>query len=142
MKKINLSQPANLIWSFGFFLCLITTSLYFYIFGYKTFPSINRSINIINIILNFWFLSIPLGIVGVTFFIRYYLIIRKKFKSSQKEYLAIISTILVLALFPSIIVCTAILEITKSYFSFIPTVLIIALIVIINILKNIKQTSF
>ncbi len=142
MKRINLSKPASQIWSIGFFLCLVCTFIYFYLVGHSTVPTIASPINIIELILNYWIFSLPLSIVGFIFFIRYYLILKRKYKSNQKEYLSIISTMLMLALFPSIVFGAALLEITSSYFAFIPTALIIACLVIINILKNFKQTSF
>ncbi|GEM_PF-4004233 len=139
---INLSKPANQIWCLGFLLCLITTCFYFFILGYETFPSIHTPYNTITIIIDYWFFSIPIVLVGITFFIRYYKKIHKKYKSSQKEYLAIISTMLLLAIFPTIIISAAILEITSSYLAFLPAAIIIACLIIINILKHFKQTSF
>lgn len=117
---INLSKPTNQIWCLGFLLCLITTCFYFFILGYETFPSIHAPYNPITIIIDYWFFSIPIVLVGITFFIRYYKKIRKKYKSSQKEYLAIISTMLLLGIFPTIIISAAILEITSSYLAFLP----------------------
>ncbi len=142
MKKINLSQSANLIWSFGFFICLVCLFIYFYILNNNIFPPIHTPYNLITIIIDYWFFSIPLSIVYLTFIIRYYNIIQKKYKSSKKEYLSIISTMLIMFLFPAILLCTSILLLTNSYYSFIPVVIIIMCIIATNILKNIKQTSF
>lgn len=142
MKKINLSQPANLIWSFGFFICLVCLFIYFFILNNNIFPPIHTPYNLITIIIDYWFFSIPLSIVYLTFIIRYYKKIQKKYKSSKKEYLSIISTILIMFLFPAILLCTSIFLLTNSYYSFIPVVIIIMCIIATNILKNIKQTSF
>jgi len=142
LKPINLSRPAGLIWSFGFFICLVCLGVYFYILNKNIFPPIHTPYNLVTIILDYWFFSVPLGIVYLTFLIRYYKIIQKKYKSSKKEYLSIVSTILTIFLFPTILICTSILLLTNSYYSFIPVGIIILAIVTINILKNIKQTSF
>jgi len=142
MKPINLSRPASLIWSFGFFICLVLTFFYFYILGKDAFPTIHTPYNIVSIVLDYWFCSIPLGIVGIAFFIRFYRILKIKYKSKQKEYLAIISTMLMLSIFPTILFCTALLQIISSYLAFIPLGILILTIIIVNMLKNIKQTSF
>jgi hypothetical protein len=142
MKPINLSRPASLIWSFGFFICLICVCIFFYILNQNTFPAIHTPINLISISLDYWFFSIPLGIVYILFIIRYYRVIQKKYKSSRKEYLSIITTILTFLLFPTILISASLLVMTSSYLSFIPVGVIIFGIILTNILKNIKQTSF
>jgi len=142
LKSINLSRPASLIWSFGFFICLICTFFYFFILGKNTLPTVQTPINIVAIVLDYWFFSLPLSMVYLTFIIRYYKIIQKKYKSPQKKYLSIISTILTIFLFPAILICTSILMLTNSYYSFIPVGIIIVSLIATNILKNIKQTSF
>lgn len=142
MKPINLSRPASLIWSFGFFICLICMVIYFYILNQNTFPAIHTPYNLVAIIIDYWFFSVPLGIVYLTFLIRYYKVIQKKYKSSKKEYLSIISTMFLMFLFPTILICTSILMLTNSYYSLIPLGIIIIGIVATNILKKFKQTSF
>lgn len=142
MKPINLSRPASLIWSFGFFICLVFTFFYFYILGKDTFPTIQTPINIVAIALDYWFFSLPLSIIYLTFIIRYYQIIRKKYKSTKKEYLAILSTMLMLGVFPTILFCAALLQIISSYLAFIPLGILIFTIIIVIVLRNIKQTSF
>ena len=142
MKPINLSRPASLIWSFGFFICLVCMVIYFYILNKSIFPPIQTPYNLVTIIIDYWFFSIPLSMVYIAFIIRYYKIIQKKYKSSQKEYLSIISTILTMFLFPVILICSSILLLTNSYYSFIPVGIIIISIITANILKHFKQTSF